>query len=287
MTVEEATDFITQYCESFTSIQGVEDTFDPCMTMDVIPVPPGSSGAPPGGTGSGSDGGDGSGNGDGGTGDGGTGDGGTGDGGSGTDEDGGVSGVVDEVQMQRKISAGAVVGVALAALLLLLVMLFAIRRKQQETYVTRHHSLDDYDDSTYLKDDYDGRTHTKSDGFSGGSSSSGSPGRFGASPRKTHVVGEADSIMSEWTGFTPDRGARTSALGSSPPVIRTFEEFDPLQTYPGQDVHHCSSATCEVCELNRQAGLQFIPTGMPSHSHESFTGSSSSRDYVASDTVKL
>ena len=99
--------------------------------------------------------------------------------------------------------------------------------------------------------------------------------------RDIHIVGEGDSIISHWTGYTGQRGK---------PSNENYE----IQYNSGHlggittDVHQCSSATCEVCERNRQAGLHFISAGtngepirIPS------LPSDASREYPAEDTVEL
>jgi len=53
-----------------------------------------------------------------------------------------------------------------------------------------------------------------------------------------------------------------------------------------QDVHKCSSATCELCERSRQGGLQFLPTRARSMAaRQNLTGST--RKYGSEDTVNL
>lgn len=147
-------------------------------------------------------------------------------------------------------------------------MLFAVRRKRKREYPLKHHSLDDdFDDSTYLKEDYDAAT---------------SIGGLSTPERKTHIVGESDSIVSGLTGYTRDNQRTFES-----PRIRRFDEMEALaDRNVHHDVHKCSSATCEVCEQQRQAGIQFIPVGMPSHSNDSLP-SESDRGYVADDTVDL
>lgn len=51
-----------------------------------------------------------------------------------------------------------------------------------------------------------------------------------------------------------------------------------------QDVHKCSSATCELCERRRQAGLQFLPSGGPILTQSL---DDSMRQYESENTVNL
>lgn len=53
-----------------------------------------------------------------------------------------------------------------------------------------------------------------------------------------------------------------------------------------QDVHKCSSATCELCEQRRQSGLQFLPT-KTSPNRARMSLADSKRTYGAEDTVNL
>lgn len=272
VSADDVLDLVTKFCGAIKDLEGIEDTLDPCTTIAITPIP-------------------------------------TGD---------GVSAVQgDQFQPTTRISSAAVVGVALAALALLLVILFAARSKQRERYIEKHHSLDEeFDDETYLKDDYE-KSSFKSDMersslgnispersplavggarpsiagqgrsasyFSPSTSSRPSPERTQSFPdmRRTHIIGEADSMISSWDNYTPNRPM------SAPPVIKSFHNLRVDQDGL-VDVHKCSSATCEVCEANRQSGLEFVPIGMPSHSnsYEQIPSMGSSREYVAGDTVDL
>jgi len=195
-----------------------------------------------------------------------------------------IAAVQSDPPPTSRVSVAGVIGVALAALLLLLVAVLALRKRQRETYPLKHHVLDDgggddddYDDSTYLKDDFDATT-AHMDAFS-------------TPERRTHIVGEADSIVSGWSDFSKNnknRSGASKAAGDSSPKLRSFEDMQVVtDRHVHNDVHVCSSATCEVCEQRRQDGLQFIPTGMPSHSIPSDECLLPPRDYVASDTVQL
>ena len=146
------------------------------------------------------------------------------------------------------IGPGGYMGIAAAALFLVLAVLMIARRKRRDEMV-KHIELAD-DDDTYLRD---------IEGESNGSS----PDRL------ARVVGDDDSA---WTG-----GSHLGAMDGY---------FSNMESRPShQDVHVCSSATCEVCERSRQAGVQFIPSAtnmahppMPPHSP---------REYTAGDTVAL
>ena len=189
-----------------------------------------------------------------------TGSGGGGSGGSGgSDGDnggGGGSAIIGSRDAPAQgVSIGGLVGVVLAALFLILVILFAARRKQKGNQALKHQKLEEYDDSTYLKDDFDNSTMY--------------------SPRRAHVMSEEDSVVTGLTNFTRKNPKVAPAVISYPNSILSKGHHD---------VHVCSSATCEACEQRRQAGLQFIPAVMPSHSYDSV---SPARSYVASNTVQL
>jgi hypothetical protein len=276
---KEIYDTMVAACPQLASLRGVAAIFTPCTDLQVIKVDEGdgrqgdvSGGDGSGGDGSGGDdtGGDGTG-GDGtdGTGDG---DGENGDGTGGDDEaddnDGGnktVTGIgVEETSTDKGLSAGGLVGIVLGALILLLFMLlFAARRRRRDDddRSLKHQKLED------LADDMEVATN-----------STGS-----MSPRRTHVVGEDDSMMSGWTGYTPERSGERK---KNPYYFNQGMDHSLSEQYSNQDVHLCSSATCEQCELRRQAGLQFVPTGMPNHTNTPYPGDAS-RDYVATDTVQL
>lgn len=135
--------------------------------------------------------------------------------------------------------------IAAAALVLLLLAVMLIRRKRRDEMV-KHVELGD-DDETYLRDM---------------ESNNSSPDRL------ARVVGEDDSLQSGKSNFPTDGYfANTESRPSN------------------QDVHICSSATCEVCERSRQAGVQFVPSGA-NLSHPPMPPGSP-REYAADDTVSL
>jgi hypothetical protein len=146
------------------------------------------------------------------------------------------------------ITIGGLISVLLAALFCILVVLVAARRNQKNRYPLKHHPLEEYDDSTYLRDDVDAASRAS---------------------RRALVFNDEDSIFSGLTS--------TGARGLDPP--------SSLANRPHQqDVHVCTSATCEICEKRRQSGLQFVPAVVPSNSSESL---SRPRSFVATDTIQL
>lgn len=171
------------------------------------------------------------------------------------------------VEDDDDLSAGGAVAVAMSALLiLLLLLLFVRRRRQQHSYEVKHQELDDvYDDETYLRD----AAEVSSD-------ENNSPDR---EKRISHVVGDGDSVITSWTGYTNGQDSIDGANGLLGARARA-------NATKAQDVHKCSSATCEVCEYRRQAGLQFVPTFMPSHSNLR-PPVDAEREYGATDTVQL
>jgi hypothetical protein len=162
----------------------------------------------------------------------------------------------NQAQDDDTIGPAGYLTIAAAALVLLLLALMLVRRKRRDEMV-KHVSLSD--DETYLKD------------IEGDSNASGSPGRL------ARVVGDGDSIGTGWTGD----GTQCRNLDNATNGMWSGKESRPSH----QDVHMCSSATCEVCERHRQSGVQFIPSGTnmahpPLHPD-------TTREYGAHDTVTL
>lgn len=173
----------------------------------------------------------------------------------GDDDD--VDKIIDggDVVPDEGINAGTAVGIAAAGLAFLLLLILLIKRNNDSDEVS-HLKLEEDNEDTFIREfattDSNPDYHT----------------------RNVHVVGEADSIFSGWTGYNSRDGA----------------DDDELEVLPGKlghiqgDVHVCSSATCEVCERKRQQGVQFIPTGTPPRPH---MPNDASREYISEDTVEL
>ena len=146
--------------------------------------------------------------------------------------------------------AGKIVGATAGALALLMLIMFLAKRNRDDE--VSHLKFED--DDTYVNE------------FEG-------PGKG----RRAHVVGEADSVMSGWTGYSMD------------------DEYSQDDSDNGKlghtkgDVHMCSAATCEVCERRRQQGVVFVKTNSiaSTPSRPSSIPSDASRDYVAEDVVML
>jgi hypothetical protein len=164
------------------------------------------------------------------------------------------------------IGAGGYIIVGGGGLLIVLFALFVKQRHDEELPLKHRHLEDTGDDDTYLND-VDGRSNPSS------------PGSV-FDNRRPYIVGEEDTVMSGWS-YTKN-GGDDSVLQMERSTNATYGGLGGL--YGSQNVHKCSSALCEICERERQAGLQFIPTGMPSHT--SLPGDLT-RDYLSSDTVEL
>jgi len=149
--------------------------------------------------------------------------------------------------------AAKTIGSIAAALAFILLLILLIRRNRDDDQVS-HVKLEEGDETFVREFETDASSPEYKD-------------------RNAHVVGEADSIFSGWTGYTKD-GADQNDQG-----------------IPGRlghqhgDVHVCSSATCEVCEQKRREGVQFIPTGTPPRLDGLPSGAA--REYVSEDTVEL
>jgi len=141
-----------------------------------------------------------------------------------------------------------------AAGLVLVLLAVMMARRQRRDEIVKHVELGDDDDETYLRD-------MEAD------SNQSSPNRL------ARVVGDDDSMGTGWTG-----GSRLDGTADG--------WFANTESRPShQDVHVCSSATCEVCERNRQSGVQFIPSGA-TLTHPPLPPDNP-REYGADDTVEL
>jgi hypothetical protein len=165
-------------------------------------------------------------------------------------------------EIEESNKAGPIIGAAAGALALLLLLILLVRRnrRHQDDEEVSHLKLQDDGDTTFIQEL---------------ASDDGTPERRYLS-RGAHVVGENDSIFSDWTGYSGKR-PKDGTSGRN----RNNGRLGHIAT----DVHHCASATCEVCERQRQQGVKFVAAGTPPR-----TGSlpkNASRDYSAEDTVSL
>jgi hypothetical protein len=247
--------FLKGYCTMFTSVAGIDSSFNLCATINVAPY---NNTSTAGGAGVNTD----TGN----TTSGNTSGGNTNNskgvgGGNMTTGSGGVSPATMTSQ-KNSISSGGIAGIAFAGLSLALVAILVVRQSQRKVY-SKNRSMGGLEDETYLKDDFDGSL---------------SPCTQSPSRREV-VIGEGDSAFSTCGGYGPDQTAENF------PSLRLYGKgWDHGPT----DVHMCSSATCDVCEGRRQGGLQFIPSGMPSQSFEESIPYDAERSYhLESNTVDL
>lgn len=169
-----------------------------------------------------------------------------------------VNGVIGSNQnKQGGIRAGPFIGAATGMLAVLLLLVLFVRRRNRFDEQVSHLKLDD-DDTFY-----------------NGSEGTGLEREY--ETRDIHIVGEGDSVISHWTGFT----------GRSKQPSDSFER-DGLMRGRSTDVHQCSSATCEICDKKRQAGVQFVKTHSPTVPQRIHSlPSDASREYIAEDTVQL
>ena len=169
-----------------------------------------------------------------------------------------VNGIVGSNQNQRGgIRAGPFIGAATGMLAVLLLLVLFVRRRNRFDEQVSHLKLDD-DDTFY-----------------NGSEGTGLEREY--ETRDIHIIGEGDSVISHWTGFT----------GRSQQPSDSFER-DGLMRGRSTDVHQCSSATCEICDKKRQAGVHFVKTHSPTVPQRiQSLPSDASREYIAEDTVQL
>lgn len=187
------------------------------------------------------------------------------DGEDGNGDDKGIAMVVQTQSTEERVKTPGYIAMGAAVGIILLLLLLVARRRREYYAATKHKHFvgeEDDDTETYLKDsDEDSFEQTEH--------------------RTAHIVGEADSVFSGWSGFTKDQ--RRGNEGLYPEGYN--DSLD--ESYENQDVHQCSSATCELCERKRRAGvtgLQFVPASMPSHSSN---GHNETRHYMTEDTVAL
>jgi len=154
-----------------------------------------------------------------------------------------------------RVNAGVIVGAASAGLALLLLLILLIRRNRNADELS-HLRLDEDDDDMFEKEI--------------------------GNKRNAHIVGETDSIVTGWTGYTRDLNTSEDSSLMGPYGAGAEGHLG----HPHGDVHICSSATCDVCERRRQQGLQFIPS-RSSPPRPSSLPVDASREYVAEDTVEL
>jgi len=185
--------------------------------------------------------------------------------------------VIQEQQTKSSMKAGPFIGAAAGLLaLLLLLICFVRRRKHSEDDQVSHLKMDACDDDDTM--------------FGEGSDDNSVPNEYNT--RGIHIVGEGDSVISHWTGYT----GRNSRNGQNYEVEYNDDKNKNNRLVNGlaTDVHQCSSATCEICAQQRQAGagLAFVSTGAHGESEPITVRSRSlpsdvSREYSAEDTVEL
>lgn len=240
-------DALIALCDEIHDLPGIVDTFDPCPFILLSENAGASDG---GGT---TDEQDNTG------GDDGPGDEGTGGPTSDADnEDRGIAGIAEQNQehQENDISTPAIIAVAGAGLALLLLLICAANRNHQDPL--QHKALEDDlppDDDTYLKDIDNASDDSRAWDI-----------------RLTHVVGEENSVVTNWTDYTSQLDSIRNKRRSS---------------RSAHDVHKCASATCQVCENRRRSGVkpgvQFIPAFKPSMS----VSEPGAREYGHEDTVDM
>lgn len=173
----------------------------------------------------------------------------------------GVAQAVGESTNDGITNAGTIVGATAGGLALFLFLLLWAKRNKNSDEVSHLKFVED--DDTFVHE-FEG----KNGGFDSDSDAEG---------RRVHVIGESDSVMSGWTGYSVDEDS----------VCPEADQSGKLGHATG-DVHMCSSATCEICERRRQMGVTFVKTSAPPMPERPpSVPSNATRDYVAEDVVAL
>jgi len=179
----------------------------------------------------------------------------------------GVDGVItgNQSRAQQGLRAMPFIGTATGLLAVLLLSVLFVRRRNRYDEEVSHLKLDESaDDTLYEGDSVENHEYNT---------------------RNIHIVGEGDSVISHWTGYT-GRGSQNKD-NSYEVAYNNGDYRDGIMRGRSGDVHQCSSATCEICAESRQAGVSFIKTGnsIPIRNHS--LPSDASREYIAEDTVML
>jgi hypothetical protein len=119
----------------------------------------------------------------------------------------------------RKVSGAGIFGIIMLFLVLFALLALFIRRRRRNYERRRTAKLDQND--TFMIDD--------------GNNGAGSPGRFSDGD---------DSMIDSRYGMYPEGKSEGMILGSR---------------NVSQDVHKCSSATCNLCEARRNGSISFLP----------------------------
>lgn len=177
----------------------------------------------------------------------------------------GVAPVVEQNQKSssddKDLTGAGIFGIVMLFLILLAFLVFFMNRRRRRNHDRRRLAKLDQND-TFVIDD--------------GNMSPGSPGRFSDGD---------DSMIDSRYGMYPEGQTEGMILGSRK---------------MNQDVHKCSSATCNLCEARRQSTISFIPTTnggilgirplqVPADSPNSTVTATknTSRSYGVDDTVVL
>jgi hypothetical protein len=178
-----------------------------------------------------------------------------------TQDDGSISGIQNgQNNDTRGLAVGTVAAIAAAGAVGLVAVILILMRRRSRYSDGKHAFFDD--DSRYLDTDI-------------ASDEQGTP-------RRVHIVGEADSIVSEWPSFEmPNDSFGDGDVLSD---LRRFER-GMFTSSPLIDVHKCSSATCEICQA-KQVRPSFVPLGKAPRAPPRIPVGAK-RPYATFDTVQL
>ena len=219
------------------------------------------------------------------------------------DDGAGVIGIVGGAGAAgRGLSTGGIVAVSVSALGLLLILLLLLRRRQIEK--DDHAPLNPYDEIDDGMGKYQMDEFVSVDEGTILSSDLSSPPSKEYQSRLVNVVGEENSEVSGWTGYTAKKSTDSLNGGSILEDLSAFEQSVASGQYafdhnPGKpkrlgqkqstmNVHRCASATCEIC-LEKQYRPKFLGATpfLPADVSPTRLPSNAKRMYAAPDTVEL
>ena len=205
-------------------------------------------------------------------------DGGTGSGNVGGGNNGNANGAIQQIggDSGKKLSGMGVSLIVLAVLGAIIVAFIAVRRKKETRSNVNEHYQED--ESTIITRQSKANLMSMRDIDDETASTSSSYSKW-RKTRSAHIYGEDDSVLSQTAGY------HESILDELQELELTDAERDLV------NVHHCTSATCEICagRANAAKGTHFVASSYLDTVHEKTPKSTSmgTREYQTHDTVEF